>query len=164
MTPVEPNTASGILGELAERLGHFHESARALVDCLQTRNVRRKTDQCVIETAKCMFHKLLGEASDDLDRVTLQSRADLRVETTRNIRRSRTETASEKPYSRPEALAEESCPRPETVSENFCSRFETTSPFRGPMEQVAVNDFRKQLDSVPLYRCGKWKYELKMSS
>ena len=60
MTPVEPNTASGILGELAERLGHCHESARALVDYLQTRNVRHKTDQCMIETAKCMFHKLLG--------------------------------------------------------------------------------------------------------
>ena len=80
-TLVEPNTDSGILDELAERLGNFHESARALVDCLQTRNVNRKPDQCMIETAKCMFHKLLGEASDDLDRVTLQSREDLRTHT-----------------------------------------------------------------------------------
>ena len=43
-----------------------------------------------------MFHKLLGEASDDLDRVTLQSREDLRAESTRNTPRcSRAETASE---------------------------------------------------------------------
>ena len=46
-----------------------------------------KTDQCMIEAAKCMFHKLLGEASDDLDRVTSQSREDLRTATTRNTRR-----------------------------------------------------------------------------
>ena len=37
--PDESNTNHGILDELAERLGNFHESARALDDCLRTRNV-----------------------------------------------------------------------------------------------------------------------------
>ena len=58
--PAESKLNRGILDELAERLGNFHESARALADCLQTRNVTRKTDQSVIEAAKCMFNKLLG--------------------------------------------------------------------------------------------------------
>ena len=60
----ESNTNRGILNELAERLRHFHKSARALADCLQTRNVIRRTGQSMIEAAKCMFDKLLGEASD----------------------------------------------------------------------------------------------------
>ena len=59
-----------ILDEPAERLGNFHDSARALASCLQTRDVARKTDQSMVVAAKCMFHKLLGEASDDLERVT----------------------------------------------------------------------------------------------
>ena len=71
----------GILIELAERLGNFYESARALVDCLQTHNVPRKADQCMIESAKCMPHNLRGEASDDLERVTPQSRKSLYIET-----------------------------------------------------------------------------------
>ena len=33
--PAETNPSRGILDELAERLGNFHESARALADCLQ---------------------------------------------------------------------------------------------------------------------------------
>ena len=45
----EPNTNRGILDELAERLGNFHESARALADCLQTRSVTRETDQSMID-------------------------------------------------------------------------------------------------------------------
>ena len=45
----EPNTNRGILDELAERLGNFHESARALADCLQTRSVTRKTHQSMID-------------------------------------------------------------------------------------------------------------------
>ena len=76
-TPAESNPNREILDELAERLGNFHESARALADCLQTRDVTRKTDQSTIEAAKCMFHKLLGEATDDLERVTPQSRKSL---------------------------------------------------------------------------------------
>ena len=74
---------SGILNELAERLGNFRERARALVDCLQTCDGTRKTDQFVIEAAKCMFLKFLEEASDHLDRVTSQLREDFRAETTR---------------------------------------------------------------------------------
>ena len=52
----ESNTNRGILDALVERLGNFHESARALTDCLQTRNVTRKKDQSMIDAAKCMFH------------------------------------------------------------------------------------------------------------
>ena len=98
-TPGESNTNPGIHHELAERLGNFHESACALADCLQTRDITRKTDQCMIGAAKCMFHKFLGEASDDLDRVALQAREDLRAGTTWNTRRcSRTKTASERRF------------------------------------------------------------------
>ena len=72
----------GILDELAQRLGNFHESALALHDCLQIRNVTRETDQSMIEAVKCMFHKLLGEASDDLGCVTPRSRTSPRQDHT----------------------------------------------------------------------------------
>ena len=36
----------------------------------------------MIDTATSVFHKLLGEASDDLERVTLQSPESLHVDTT----------------------------------------------------------------------------------
>ena len=112
------NLNRGILDELTERLGNFHESARALADCLQTRNVTRKTDQSMIEAAKCMFHKLLAEASDDLERVTPQSRKSLLVKTIRNApRRSPFEAASEKPCPRSETLVERSCSCRETPSQ-----------------------------------------------
>ena len=95
--PAESNLNRAILDELAGRLGNFHESARALADCLQTRDVTRKTDQSVFEAAKRMFHKLLGEASDGLERVTSQSRKGLHIQTTRNAHRcSRSKTANEK--------------------------------------------------------------------
>ena len=94
------NLNRDILDELAERLENFHDSARALASCLQTRDVTRKSDQSMIEAAECMFHKLLGEANDDLECVTPQSRERLHVETTRNKHRcSRSETPIEKPYS-----------------------------------------------------------------
>ena len=132
----------------------------------------------MIEAAMCMFHKLLGEASDDLERVTPQSRKSLHIETIRNAHRcSRSETASEKPCSRSETLVERSCSRLETLVEKFCFRSETpsfavkleyaskTQPSRESLEQVADNDFRKQLElSVPLHKPGEWKYEFKMSS
>ena len=96
-TPAETHPSRRILDELAERLGNFHDSTRALASCLQNRDVSRKTDQSMIAAAKCMFHKLLGEASDDLDRVTPRTRETLCAETTRNKRRcSRSETPSEK--------------------------------------------------------------------
>ena len=50
---------------------NFHDGARALGCCFQKHDVSRKTDQSMIEAARCMFPKLLGEASDDLERVTL---------------------------------------------------------------------------------------------
>ena len=69
-----------ILDELAETLGNFRDSARALASCLQNRDVSRKTDQSIIKAAKCMFHKLLGEANDDLERVTPRSHESLHIE------------------------------------------------------------------------------------
>ena len=75
--PAETSTSRGTLDELAERLGNFHDSARALSSCLQKHDVSRKTDQSMIEAAKCMFHKLLREASDDLECVTPRSRVNL---------------------------------------------------------------------------------------
>ena len=42
------------LDELAERLGNFHECARALIDCLHTRDITRQTDLSMIEAAKHM--------------------------------------------------------------------------------------------------------------
>ena len=100
--PAETNQSRGTLDELAERLGNFHDSARALASCLQNHDISHKTDQSMIEAAKCMFHKLLGVASDDLERVTPRSRESLCTETTQNKRRcSRPETPSEKPCSRP---------------------------------------------------------------
>ena len=53
---------SGILNELAERLGNFREGARALVDCLQICDGTRRTDQCVIEAAKCTFSQIAGRS------------------------------------------------------------------------------------------------------
>ena len=69
-TPGESSTNPGNLGELAERLGNFHESARALADCLHTRDITRQTDPSTIKAAKQMYHKLLEKASDDLERMT----------------------------------------------------------------------------------------------
>ena len=43
-TPGESNTNPGILDELAERLGNFHESARALAESLHTHDITRQTD------------------------------------------------------------------------------------------------------------------------
>ena len=101
----ESNLNRGILDEMTERLGNVHASVRALTDCLQTRDVTRKTDQSMIETVKCMFHKLLEEACDDLQRITSQSRKDVHIETIRIAHRcSRSETANEKYCSRSETL------------------------------------------------------------
>ena len=63
---VETDPSHGILDELAERLGNFLESARALASCLQKHDVTRKTEQSMIEAARCMFHKLLGEGEGRL--------------------------------------------------------------------------------------------------
>ena len=135
----------------------------------------------MIEAAKCMFRKLLGEVSGDLERVTPQPHESLHIETTRNKRRcSRSETPSEKPCSRSDTLIEKPCSRPETQSEK--SAWQPTSvrtppspPDRSgihpnkmesvsktqlssePLEQAIDGGFRKQLVlSVPQYELGEW--------
>ena len=65
-TPAKTSTSCETLDGLAERLGSFHESARALANCLQKRDVLRKTDQSMIEAAKCMFHKIAGRGKGRL--------------------------------------------------------------------------------------------------
>ena len=151
-TPGESNTNIGNLDELAERLGNFRESVRALADCLHSRDITRQTDLSMIEAAKHMYHKLLEKASDDLERVTPQTRESLHAEATRNKRRCpRPETSNEKSCPRAKAPSERPCSPAETLVETPCSRSrdsETISPSRGPLEQV---------------RYGEWKYEFKMS-
>ena len=65
-TPAKTSTSCETLDGLAERLGSFHESARALANCLQKHDVLRKTDQGMIEAAKCMFHKIAGRGEGRL--------------------------------------------------------------------------------------------------
>ena len=68
-----------------------------------------------------MFLKLLGEASDDLERVTPRSRESIHIETTRNKHRcSRSETPSETLCCRPETSVQKPCSRPETPSAEIC--------------------------------------------
>ena len=44
-------------------------------------------------------------------------------------------------------------------------KLESALKTRPQLEQVADNDFRKELElSVPLHKPGVWKYEFKMSS
>ena len=69
-TPGESSTNPGNLGELAERLGNFHEGARALADCRHTCDFTRQSDLSIIEAAKHMYQKVMEKASDDLERVT----------------------------------------------------------------------------------------------
>ena len=58
----------------------------------------RRTDQSMIEAAKCMFHKLLGKVRDDLDRVTSQSQGGPYAEIQQNKQRcSRTAILEENP-------------------------------------------------------------------
>ena len=147
----------GNLDELAERLGNFHESARALAVRLHTRSITRQTDLSMI-AVKHICHKLLGKTSDDLERVTPQPREGLHAEATRDKRRCprpetsneksclRTEAPSKRPCSPAETLVEKPCSRPETASEVFRSRSETVSPSSGPLEQVPDGNFRKQLE------------------
>ena len=77
----------------------------------------------MIEAAKCLLQKLLGEASDDLERVTPRTRERLCTETTENKRRcSRPETPREKPCSRFETLTEKIRSRFEMPGENLCGK------------------------------------------
>ena len=131
-TLVETNPSHGILDELAERLGSFHESARTLASCLQKHDVTRKT----IEAAKCRFLKLLEEASDDLERVTPRSRENLSScpETSTRKLRSRFEV----PIKNSVWRTSTDTPMPQSLAES--------------LEQVVEGDPRKQLElSVSRY-------------
>ena len=77
----------GNFGELTERLGNFHESARSLADCWHTSDITRQTDLSMIEAANHMYHKLLEKASDDPERVTPHPCEGLHAEATRDKRR-----------------------------------------------------------------------------
>ena len=79
----ESNTKPEALRKLAERLGNFHESANARTNCLQTRDTTHKTDQSILEAAKCTFSKLQEETNDDLDRA-LQPQEDHSAQATGN--------------------------------------------------------------------------------
>ena len=96
-----------------------------------------------------MFHKLLGEASDDLERVTPRSRENL--------------------CSRPEPLTNKLRSRFEMPSDNSAWRTSTDTPMpqssAESSEHVVEDDLRKQLElSVPRTELGEWKYEFQMSS
>ena len=54
-TSADTSTSRGTLDELTERLGNFHECARALASCLQKHDVSRKTDQSMVEGAKLRY-------------------------------------------------------------------------------------------------------------
>ena len=141
----ETNPSRGILDELADRPWNSHDSARALDSCLQSHDVFRKTDQSMIEAAKCMFDKLLGEASHDLERVTPRSRENLSScpETLTNKLRSRFEESVWRTST--------DTPIPQSSTESS--------------EHVVEGDPRKQLElSAPGYEPGEWKYEFQMSS
>ena len=169
-TSAETSTSRGTLDDLAERLGNLHESARAPASCLRNHDVSRKTDQSMIQAAKCLFHKLLEKASDDLARVASQPRESLHAEATRDKRRcSRSETPSEKPCSHPETLTNKLRSRFEMPSDKAVWRTSTDTPMprssSESLEQVVEGDPRKQLElSVPQYEPGEEKYEFKMSS
>ena len=84
---------------------------------------------------------------------------------------NRSQTASAKPCFRSVTLVGKSCSRPETASEQTptdgtCAVkldvVSKTQSSREALEQVADDDFRKQLElSVPLHEPGEWTCELK---
>ena len=106
-----------------------------------------------------MFHKLLGEARDDLDRVTPRSQESLCTEIKQSKQRC----------SHTVILKENHCPRPEEPSEKSAHQTGTDTPLpqssAETLEQVIQDDHRKQLElSVPQYEHGEWKHEFKMLS
>ena len=106
-----------------------------------------------------MFHKLLGEVRDDLDRVTPQSQEGLCTEIKQNKQRC----------SRTVKLKVNPCPRPEESREKSVHQMSTEMPLpqssAGIPEQAIEDDPRKQLElSVPQYEPGEWKHEFKMST
>ena len=143
----ETHPSRGILDEQAERVGNFHESARAQTCRLQKHDVSRENKRSMIEAARCMFHKLLGEARDDLDPATPRSQESLCTEIKKSKQRcSHTVILKENLCPRPEEPSEKSVPLPESAAET--------------LEQVIEDDPRKQLD-LSVLQCGEWKHEFK---
>ena len=136
-TSAETSTSCGTLDELAQRLGSFHESARALASCLQKHDVTSKTDQCVIEAVKYTFHKLLGEVRDDRDQVTPQSQEGLCAEIKQNKQRC----------SRTAFLKENPCPCPEEPSETSVHQTSTETPSSQSSARIAEQVSRMTLAS-----------------
>ena len=147
-TLAKTSTSCGTLDKLAERLGSFHDES-ALATCLQKRDVSRKTDQSMIEAAKCMFHKLLEEGKDDLDRVP---------QSQRSLYRDQAEHTTIFAY---RDMKVNPCPRPEKSIEKSVHQMSTETPLprssAGIPEQAVEDDPRKQLElSVPKYQLGEW--------
>ena len=132
-TLVKTSTSRGTLDELAERLGSFHEKARALATCMEKCDIHRKTDQSMIEAAKCMFHKLMGDVKDDLDRVTPQSQEGLCTEIKQNKQRC----------SRTVILKVNPCPRPEESSEQSVHQVSTETPV--PQSSAVIPELSRMI-------------------
>ena len=97
----------------------------------------------MIEAAKCIFHKLLEEVKDDLDRVTPQSQEGLCTEIKQNKQRC----------SRTVILKVNPCPRPEESSEKSVHQVSTETPVpqssAGIPEQAFEDDRNFRMYSGP---------------
>ena len=113
----------------------------------------------MIEAARWMFHKLLGEARDDLDRLTPRSQEGLSTEIKQSKQRhAHTVILKENPGSRPEEPSEKSVLETSTETPLPQSSAEI-------LDQVIEDDPRRQLElSVPQCEPGERKHEFKMSS
>ena len=151
------STSCGTLDELAERLGNFHDCARALASCLQKHDVSRKADQSMIEAAKCMFHKVLGKVRGDLDRVTSQSQGGPYAEIKQNKQRC----------SRAAMLEENPCPRAEESSGKSVHQTSTETPLpqssAGMLEQV-IEDDPRQAARVVGTSVKAWRVETRLQN
>ena len=96
------NLNCGVLDELAERRGNFHESARVLVRLSpDSQRFTRKTDQSMNRGSQVHVSQIAGRNEQMIwNAVTTQSRKGLHVKTTRNAHRgARSETMSDKTLS-----------------------------------------------------------------
>ena len=139
------STSCETLHGLEERLGSFHESARALANCLQKRDVLRKTDQSMIEAAKCMFHKIAWRRQRTTwIRVTPQSQEGLCTEIKQNKQRC----------SRTVILRVNPCPRSEESSEQIC----TSSVNRNAIAAIFSRLYRSKLSRMILRSSSSCRY------
>ena len=121
-------------------------------------DVTRKTDQSVIEAAKCMFHKLLGEASDDLERLTPRSRESLYT-SPRRRRCSRSDAPR-----RLENLAL----APRCRARNLCGKRQQMVRRCHNLQLSHWNRLPRAIHAsslaVPQFKLGEWKYQFKVTS